>query len=288
MKNLIKVFFALLVVFGFLSVEADAQNSKVKKPVKNFSQDKGTFYFFWGWNRGFFSNSDIHFRGPDYDFVLKEVKAKDRQSRFAFDPYFKITRFTYPQTNVQFGYYFKDNWRVSFGVDHMKYVVEKDQTVKVNGEIQNTNTDYNGVYQDDEVVLSQDFLKFEHTDGLNYYHFELKRTLDLLKLFNCTNSVISVEAIAGAGLGFYIPKTNVTLLGNERNDSFNLAGYGFNTIVGLNLTFFNHFFLETDGKAGFVHLPNVRTTPDKADKAKHHFSYLQSNFLVGWKFRFKN
>lgn len=284
LKLLFSICCLLFLINGNLFSQ-DFDNRNSQKKIKNFSQGKGNFYIFWGWNRGFFSKSDIHFKGADYDFVAKEVVATDRQSRFAFDPYFKITRFTYPQTNVQIGYYFRDNWRISFGIDHMKYVVKQYQRVKVDGFIENTNTVYNGIYEDEEVLLSKRFFKFEHTDGLNYYNFELKRTQDLLKWIHLENSVVSVEGIAGAGLGFFIPKTNVTLLGKKRNDSFNLAGYGFSGVLGLNLTFFNHFFLETEAKGGFIHLPNVRTTQDKTDKAKQKFWFLQGNFVVGWKFR---
>lgn len=280
-------------VQGFLELQEPQKVQTLEKTVKlkrkpDFRpQGKGSFYFFWGWNRGFFSNSDIHFEGAGYDFVLKDVVAQDRQSHFAFDPYFKIKRFTYPQTNVQIGYYIKDNLRLSFGVDHMKYVVEQYQIVNIEGEINGTETIYNGNYEDEEIVLAKKFLKFEHTDGLNYYNFELKQGKNVLEWLKLENDIILVEAMTGVGMGFYIPKTNVTLLGGERYDQFNLAGYGVNTVVGLNLTFFKRFFIESQAKAGFVDLPNVRTTPNKADKASHQFWYLQSNVLFGWRFQLR-
>ena len=63
--------------------------------------NKGKIFFYWGWNRGYFSNSDIHFSGEGYDFVLEDVIANDRQSRFAFDPYFHPVRITIPQTKMK-------------------------------------------------------------------------------------------------------------------------------------------------------------------------------------------
>ena len=45
-----------------------------KKPT-----NKGKFFAHWGWNRASYSDSDIRFTGENYDFVLSDVKAQDRQ-----------------------------------------------------------------------------------------------------------------------------------------------------------------------------------------------------------------
>jgi len=34
---------------------------------------KGRMYFYWGWSRDAFSTSSIHFKGPDYDFTLRDL-----------------------------------------------------------------------------------------------------------------------------------------------------------------------------------------------------------------------
>ena len=49
---------------------------------------KHKMYIYWGWNRAFYTNSDIRFKGNNYDFTISKVIAKDRQTPFAFDPYF--------------------------------------------------------------------------------------------------------------------------------------------------------------------------------------------------------
>lgn len=43
---------------------------------------------YWGWNRGWYNNSDIQFKGTDYNFKLQNVVAKDRPSDFDFNTYF--------------------------------------------------------------------------------------------------------------------------------------------------------------------------------------------------------
>lgn len=290
MTNL-KKYYALLSILLFLALSGQSLKSQdavnpMANPHFNKAQQQGTFYFYFGWNRGYYTKSDLHFSGDDYEFTIHDATAQDRQSTFGIDPYFKLTKFTYPQTNVQFGYYIRDNWRISFGIDHMKYVLDQGQTANVSGEIQNTNPQYDGVYENTPVLVDESFLEYEHTDGLNYYNFELKRTQNMLDWFKWSNRALSVEVMGGVGLGFYIPRSDVTLLGKERNDKFHLAGYGFSSMVGLNLTFFNHFFVETEAKGGFVHLPDVRTTQDKSDRANQHFWFAQKNLVLGCKFRF--
>ncbi len=42
-----------------------------RKKVTN----KGKFFVYWGWNWASYSNSDIRFKGADYDFTLSNVRA---------------------------------------------------------------------------------------------------------------------------------------------------------------------------------------------------------------------
>ena len=45
-------------------------------------------YVYWGYNRSFFTNSDIHFHGNGYDITVYNVVAKDRPEKFSFKNYF--------------------------------------------------------------------------------------------------------------------------------------------------------------------------------------------------------
>ena len=134
--------------------------SSIVAQRKSNAFNKGSFYFYWGWNRSFYSPSTIHFSGNTYDFQLYDVVAVDRQSPFSADLYLNPKRMTIPQYNARIGYYFKHNLQVSLGVDHMKYVMLHDQPSTINGYIYNSNTSYDGVYVNEPITISQDFLKF--------------------------------------------------------------------------------------------------------------------------------
>ena len=59
---------------------------------KKKQTNKGKMFVYWGWNRANYSDSDIHFKGENYDFTLSNVKAKDKVTRFSFYDYFHPTR----------------------------------------------------------------------------------------------------------------------------------------------------------------------------------------------------
>lgn len=257
-----------------LSGVAFGQNTTPDHDFK--SPRKSRLYFYWGWNRGAYSRSDLHFSGEGYNFTLKKAVAKDRQSPFEIKTYLNPVNVTIPQYNFRVGYYLNDRWDLSFGADHMKYVMQQDQEVHITGYIHDTHSGYDRDYTDNTIVLTEDFLQFEHTDGLNYLNVEIRHT-DPLFSFN----KIQIDLIEGLGAGALIPRTNTTLLNKERYDQFHLSGYGVDMIVAGRISFFNAFFIQTEAKGGFINLPDIRTTQFESDRARQSFFFSQVNIVFG-------
>lgn len=274
MKKIILIAFVLVTTLTF------SQEQK-ENTVKG---NKGKMYVIWGWNRDSYSNSDITFKGDNYNFTLYDVKAKDKVSPFTFRDYFNPTRVTIPQTNFRLGYFFKDNYTVSIGVDHMKYVMRNYQTVKIDGEI-NAGTPFDGTYNNDDILLTYSFLTFEHTDGLNYINLEINRFDNFNKLLKISTNNFEVNITEGIGAGILYPRTNTKLLGKPRYDEFHIAGYGASAKVGLNLTFFKHFFLQSDFKVGYINMNDIRTTASKTDSASQHFTFFEKTIMFGTRFQ---
>ena len=272
LMNSLKISLFSLLLIGFLS-------PVYGQMVKDNYYRKGNFFIYWGWNRAAYTTSDIHFSGNDYDFTLENVVAKDRQSPFSAKLYFSPNTLSIPQYNLRIGYFFHDKYNISIGADHMKYVMEQFQTVKINGTIAN-GTSFDGTYNDSDIEMSEDFLKFEHTDGLNYENIEVRR-FDVL--FGRKN--FSFAANEGLGIGVLVPRTNTTLMNNERYDEFHLAGYGLSAVLSLNATFFKYFYVQMEWKGGFIHMPDIRTTMFKSDRASQHFLFSQYNVVFGGNFR---
>ena len=93
----------LLLLAIFIAAPIFSQEVE-EKPEKR--GNKGKMYVIWGWNRGHFSDSDIRFKGENYDFTLYDVKAKDKVNAFTFRDYINPGRITIPQTNYRVGYFF--------------------------------------------------------------------------------------------------------------------------------------------------------------------------------------
>lgn len=237
---------------------------------------KGRLNVFWGWNRSAYGKSDIKFKGHGYDFTLKNVRAKDRQSPFTANKYFNPTLATIPQYNFRIGYVVKDNLEIAIGVDHMKYVAVSDQILTISGEINTGTSPYDGNYNNDQINMTSDFLGFEHTDGLNYISANIYKYLELIH-----KNKIVLNGFIGTGTGILIPKTNTTLLNMSRYDEFHLSGFGFNFDAGLNLTFFDKFFIQTQFKTGYINMPDIKTSENKSNAAKQSFMFYQHNLVIG-------
>jgi len=243
-------------------------------------ENKGKFYVYWGWNNAQYTKSDIRFKGDNYDFTLDNVVAHDRQSDFGIK-YFNPVEMTIPQYNFRLGYFFHDNWNVSFGIDHMKYVMDQNQIANMNGSIAN-GSDFDGNYQNHPMELTEDFLMFEHTDGLNYANIEVRRFDNLLRLPISKNGKgIDVNLTEGIGGGILYPKTNTTLMGQPRHDEFHLSGFGVGAMVGINFTFWDYFFIQAELKGGYINMDDIRTTQSPSDTAQQDFFYSQQNIVFG-------
>jgi hypothetical protein len=256
-----------------------AKSTKTKR--KTFQHQVSIY---WGWNRAYFTKSNLHLKGSNYDFTLQKIVAKDRQSPFSINQYFNPLEMTIPQYNFRVAYFFKHNWQISVGFDHMKYVMKENQIVQIDGEIHESNSNYNGIFQNDSIKLTDDFLSFEHTDGLNYANIEMRR---MDNLFEFLNPKIELNSIVGAGAGIMTPKTNTHLMNYKRYDEWHLAGYGFSSIVGFNLSIYKFFFVQSELKAGFINMPDIRTTEFNADRGQQHFWYLQRNLVFGFRYTFR-
>jgi len=289
----------LFLFIGITTIGFSQEDAKVSENSYTYNKNKGKAYFYWGGNRAKYSKSDIQFKGDNYDFTLQNVNAGDKPKGWHID-YINPARMTIPQTNFRIGYYVHDNYQVSFGFDHMKYVVVRPQHVKIDGYInfngiEEGDANYNGVYNNDTINLidtigpdgNPSFFAFEHTDGLNYINIEIARTDDLGEYFNFNPKKIQVNLLEGIGAGGLYPKTNATIIGKARNDEFHWAGYGVSAKVGLGLVFFNYIQIQTELKGGYINMPWIKTTSD-GDTAKQNFWFLQHNITIGYVFQLFN
>lgn len=232
--------FSLLILLFTTNVFSQEQ---LKIQDKYTAHNKGKFFITWGGNRETYSKSDVTFRGKDYNFTLENIQAHDKPKGWHID-YINPVKMTIPQTNFRLGYFVNDHYSITIGVDHMKYVMFQDRAVNITGNYPDAGT-YGEILPNNQVLLTEDFLTYEHTDGLNYINTEFSRHDDISSVFKIENTdKIQVNLTEGVGVGFLYPKTNTKLLGKERHDDFHISGYGTSLKAGLNITFFKHFYIQ--------------------------------------------
>ncbi len=260
--------FPVLAFFLLLHACLFAQTGENKPEQK---KGKGTFYFIWGYNKDWFSKSDLHFVDhitDNYDFTLYGVKADDR---IGLSKIFN-NDISIPQYVYRFGYYFNDkhNLGIELNFDHAKYIMIQDQRVHIKGNI-------HGETMDKDTILQPDFLKFEHTNGANFMMVNLlKRT----KFFQSKNQKHVLNYVLKPGVGIVIPKTDVTLFGTRRDNVFHIAGYIMGLDGELRYEFGKHLFAETGFKGCFANYTNVLTLGEA--RANHHFFSLEFLFAAGY------
>lgn len=239
---------------------------------------------FFGWNRAWYSKSDIHFSGPDYNFTLQNVVAHDRPTPISkFNEYIDPTKITIPQVNYNITYFIQDGLGLTLGIDHMKYVMDQNQVVDFDGNIGNPT--YQAYVQNGKIDLSDGkFLKYEHTNGLNYINLGVQRYKSLIN-----KNKFDLFVGYGAGGGAFVPKTDATLMGKPESDHFHLAGFGLDGRASLNLVLWKHLVAKAEFKYIYINLPSVRTTIENVsvDKAKQDFNAAEFVFGIGYTFRTK-
>jgi|GEM_PF-3949662 len=269
-RNLTLLPFLLVLLFSLsLALPALGQKSSRNPPQKN------RIWLSWGYHRAKFLPSDIHLFQPAYQrhWVYESLKAKDRSS-FHQIPSIHVTE---PQFQLRAGYRNPKGWGMEIGLCHLKYVVIPDQWA--------TKSIYSdGNREQSELLLSSEVLRFEHTDGLNYLHLNLSKNHFLRKQLNDNSRIFMPFASAKLGAGIYIPRSDNLIQSpsgeiESNGNRYHLAGYGFNSTLGIGSFIYEHFFLELEGSAFCSILPDIIVPHGKA-KQKIGGGWLGLNFGV--------
>lgn len=262
---------------------AGLSQKKYKRKKQKISHAQGTLFGYWGYNRSGYTKSNIRFVGPGYDFTLGEAVAKDNPSTEA-NKYFSFQNITIPQFNARVGYYFRHHWAISFGYDHMKYIFIDQNRVKLSGTLDpgvDTETNWSGVYNGEEVVTNREQFHYENSDGLNYLRLELTRTDMLLALGDKDQFAISSNL--GVSAGGLLSFNDFTFGGRKDMRTISLSGYGLSLHAGLRFEFFRHVFLQASLGGGLHHQLKVRTRPNDASAyARHAYGYMEGNVTLGF------
>lgn len=272
-----KVF--LLILLFSLPIMANAQHKRMKKKV---SVSSGTLFGYYGYNQSGYTRSNIRFSGPSYDFTLSDAVGHDQPLENGITTYFNPAKMTLPQYNLRLGYYFRNNWAVSLGYDHLKYVFADHNAVFLSGSIgAGVDTAWQGTFNAEPITTDPNHFGYDNSDGMNYLRIELTRSDQLftvgdLDWFGITSNV-------GGSVGTLLTSNRYKFAQKEDLQTMSMSGYGVSLHFGARFEFFRHFFIQPNFSAGFMHQVNVDTRPnDPSSFARHAFGYIEGNIVAGF------
>jgi len=273
-------YLALLFALLFFSpLHLSAQNLELPKQPRKF-------YYYWGYNRGVYGRSTIHYHGPGYDFTVYDVVAKDMPEPVS-EVYIDPKKITIPQFNFRLGYHWKNNIYFSAGWDHMKYQSVDDQVVVMDGYVDKSASEkFAGVYDHEDVIMDhQTFLRMEHSDGFNLVKINVEKHFDV---FSKARDRIKMTAMTGTGPIFPLTWTNAILFGKRNDDRPHFSGLGISVFGGARLTFWNRVFFQYNLDVGYVNAWDITTRPKgQPDRASQKIKYFQKMGVVGFTFNLK-
>ncbi|NQY75024.1 MAG: hypothetical protein HRT90_09715, partial [Candidatus Margulisbacteria bacterium] len=170
----------LLIILFLCPISLLAWFGEPDSSLANDYSKQGQLYINWGWNRTFYMNSDIRFRGDGYDYSLSDLSSRDRQVGFSVDNYLNPKWLLLPQTNARIGYSINDNYTVSVGLDRMNCIFVIPDSLTIAGEISGAGRKYSPMY-DNEIAYSEDFIKQYVLDGISYLNFGFGRSAQIVK-----------------------------------------------------------------------------------------------------------
>jgi hypothetical protein len=218
------------------------------------------WYFSWGYNKEFWSNTDIHVSQPGLgnDFTIHDVQGQDELQQLG--DIFTTSLFG-PQYNFRIGRFINDSFGVELNFDHTKYTTIVGQTANVTGGI--GGTPVNGPYQ-----LTNAFFSEVLHNGANHLMINGVYRSPLVEKLNETSSL---AFIGKAGAGVMLPHTTDTILGNTNNvgdktfsNSFGLTngwwqlnGWTAGAELGLRYVVWKPVYLELTDKVAYSYFGDL-------------------------------
>ncbi len=229
------------------------------------------FFVSWGYNGDQYSKSDLHFSQPALgnDFTLVGVQARDSK---AWTDLFNHA-LTVPQYNVRFGIFFNDRWGLEVALDHMKWIVRQDQTVRMTGTL-------DGEPVDEMITLTPDVLRYQLNNGANPIFINVIRRVRLAGEPGRTGYL---AFLAKAGGGFAVPHTENTLFGKPNEKGFQFfQGWDVDAVAAVRLHLFRPLYVEFEEKLVYARYFGVNI--DRGT-ARHSLKASEFTFSFGLSFR---
>ena len=251
----IPFFFTTLLILLSFSICAQTTTTKEKTKKKH---KKSEFYFSWGYNKEWYTHSNIHISQPGVgnDYTFTAVKAHDH---IGWDMgIFKIP-LSIPQYNYRIGFTLNAEKNLFFEInfDHTKYIFA-DHNAHIKGTLNNRQVDTT--------------VAFNAANGFYYYlnngaNFLLFNLVKRWPLYHSANDHFKVDGLGKAGIGPVIPHVQDELFGEPNAPHFQLGGWNIGTEAAVRATFYKTVYLEFANKIDYARYSGLKIYDGTAKQA---------------------
>lgn len=247
-----------------ITFNCEAQEQRIRR--------KGEFYISWGYNKEWYTKSNVKINQPGLgnNYKFANVKGHDHPG---WDEGLFHQQLTIPQYNYRLGYFFnnKKDIGVEISFDHTKFIITDNQIVHIKGVLSNKNIDSNFVFSE-----SNGFFYFLN-NGANFFLFNLTKRWNLIQFKN-----VKISFLAKAGVGPVVPHVANRLFGKLNKPAFQLGGWNAAIDGAIRATFLRHVYLEFETRLDHARYSNLKIYEGTA---KHAFSTAELILSLGYTFK---
>jgi len=215
-------------------------------------------YFSWGYNKEWYTNSNVHVvqssLGNDYTF--QHIKGHDHPgwNEGIFDRSISI-----PQYNYRLGFILNEEkgWGFEINFDHTKFIFA-DQDARIKGVLNNHPVDTTVAFNEGNGFY------YYLNNGANFLLFNVTRRWHLLKTYD---EKIKVDLFGKFGVGPVIPHVQNMFFGKANNPGFQIGGWNTGAEGALRATFFRYVYLEYANKFDYARYSNLKVYEGRARQA---------------------
>jgi len=241
-----------IIILLLLTTASFAQEKKKK-------ERKGEFYFSWGYNKEWYTHSNVKVNQPSLNnnYTLTNVHSHDH---VGWDEGIFNVPISIPQYNYRLGFFFNKKKGLAFEInfDHTKHIITDGQPIKLTGTL-------NGKQADTTINFSEgNGFYYYLNNGANFLLF------NIVKRWNWYESLtgnMRIDALGKAGIGPLIPHVQNSLFGKANDPGFQLGGWNLGAEAGVKATFYKTVFLEFTNKVDYARYSNLKVYQGTAKQA---------------------
>jgi len=245
-------------VIAFAPLFTSAQQKEKKR--------KHEFYFSWGYNKEWYTHSNLHISQPALgnDFTFENIKGYDHPG---WDGQLFTKAISIPQYNYRIGYFIneKKGLAIEVNFDHTKFLFADNQISHVKGTVNGKPFDGNVLFKENDAPGADSSSYYFLNNGANFLLFNIVKRWHF---FSNKKETIKIDALAKVGIGPVIPHVENKFFNQPPNDEhFQLGGWNVGVEGAIRATFFNYVYLEYTNKLDYARYSGLRIYDGTAKQA---------------------